>query len=240
MLGQERREPRVRLLQPAAHSDAVRHARESVRVELGEVTEDRLLHQLRMQPRHTVDGVAADDGEVGHPHQAAVIFLDERHAAAPLVVVRVARGDFVEQRAVDQVDDLQMPRQQPLEERHGPGLERLGQQGVVCVREHAPRDRPGRLPLELVLVDEQPHQLGDRERRVRVVELDRHGVRQCLERSSVGQVLGQDVLQACADEEVRLLEPQLLALRRRVVGTGGARRSWRPPARQRRRRGARR
>ena len=47
----------------------------------------------------------------------------------------------------------------------------------------APRDVPRLLPLELVLVDQQPQQLGDRERRVRVVELDRDRVGQRLERA---------------------------------------------------------
>ena len=79
------------------------------------------------------------------------------------------------------------------------------------------------LPLHLVLVDEQAHQFRDRERRVRVVELDRDAVRQLLERAPLGELLGQHVLQARAHEEVLLLEAQLLALRRRVVRVEDAR-----------------
>jgi hypothetical protein len=74
-----------------------------------------------------------------------------------------------------------------------------------------------------VLVHQQADELGDRERRVRVVQLDRPGVGQRLERPVFGQVLRQHVLQARADEEILLLEAQFLALRRRVVGVQDAR-----------------
>jgi hypothetical protein len=68
--------------------------------------------------------------------------------------------DILEQRAVDQVDDLQVTRQQPLEKRDRPGLERFGQQRVVRVRENPPRHVPGLFPFELVLVEQQAHSSG--------------------------------------------------------------------------------
>ncbi len=121
--------------------------------------EDRLRHQLGMELGHAVDRVARDDREVRHAHLAPAALVDERHAAAALVVAGPARRDLVEEGTIDEVDDLQVARQDPLEERDRPDLERLGQQRVVGVREHAPRDLPGLLPLELVLVDQQPDQL---------------------------------------------------------------------------------
>ena len=96
-----------------------------------------LRHQLGVQLRHAVDGVTRDDREVRHAHHATVRLVDQRQAAAALLVVRVFRRDLVEQRAIDQVDDLQVSRQQPLEERDGPDFERFGQQRVVRVRKHA-------------------------------------------------------------------------------------------------------
>jgi len=158
-----------------------------------------------------------------HAHLAAVALVDQRHALPTLVVVRMPGRDLVEQPAVDQVNDLQVARQQPFEERHRPHFERLGQQRVVRVGEHSPRDVPGEFPIHLVLVHQQANELGDRERRMRVVQLDRPGVGQRLERPILGQVLRQHVLQARADEEILLLEAQFLALRRRVVGIQDAR-----------------
>ncbi len=44
---------------------------------------------------------------------------------------------------------------------------------MVRVRERAGRDRPGIFPVHAVLIDQQPHQLGHRDRGMSVVELDR-------------------------------------------------------------------
>jgi hypothetical protein len=52
---------------------------------------------------------------------------------------------------------------------------------------------------------------------MRVVHLHGQRARQLLERAFLGQMRGEDVLNARAHEEVLLLEAQLLALRRRVV-----------------------
>ncbi len=78
-------------------------------------------------------------------------------------------------------------------------------------------------PLQIVDVDQQAHQLDDRHRRMRVVELDRDRLRQILELAPLGEMLREHVLQRSADAEVLLLEAQLLALRRRVVRVQHAR-----------------
>ena len=74
---------------------------------------------------------------------------------------------------VDLENDLQVAREDLLHQRDGPLLERLGQQSMVGIRDGAPREIPRAIPRKILLVDEDPHQLGHRERRVRVVELDR-------------------------------------------------------------------
>jgi hypothetical protein len=78
-------------------------------------------------------------------------------------------------------------------------------------------------PSHFVLVDQQSHQLGNRERRVRVVQLDGERRRAALELPALGHVLREHVLQRGAHEEVLLLEAQLLALRRGVVRVEHAR-----------------
>ena len=68
-----------------------------------------------------------------------------------------------------------------------------------------------RLPVEAFPVQQDPHQLGDGDRRMGVVELDGDLVGQP---SPVGVALAEppeDVLESGRHEEVLLLEPQLLA-----------------------------
>ena len=45
---------------------------------------------------------------------------------------------------------------------------------MVRVEERVGRDLPRLVPRDVLLVDEDAHELGDRERRVRVIELDSH------------------------------------------------------------------
>src|SRR5207245_550761 len=78
----------------------------------------------------------------------------------------------IEQPAVDLEDDLEVAWQQDLEPLERPLLERLGQQRVVRVRQRPVRQVPGLVPSQVRLVEQDPHQLGDGEGRVRVVELD--------------------------------------------------------------------
>ena len=128
---------------------------------------------------------------------------------------------------IDLVDELQVTRQHPAKQRHRPALERLGQDGVVGVGKGPGRHLPGCLPIELLEVDQQPHELGDGERRVRIVELDGRLVREAgkhrqalrrIEHLPALLVAAQDVLQGRRDEEVLLLEPEFLALKDIVVG----------------------
>ena len=129
--------------------------------------------QLGVDRGDAVGAVRAHDGEMRHAHVLLGTLLDQAHALDALLVAREARAHVVEQAPVDLVDDLELPRQQQLEPRDRPLLERLGQQRVVRVGERAPREVPGLVPAELRLVEQDAHQLGHRERRVRVVQLDR-------------------------------------------------------------------
>ena len=51
-----------------------------------EVAQHGLLEQLRVQRGHAVDGVAADHGEVRHPHVPLAGLVDERQAPEQQVV----------------------------------------------------------------------------------------------------------------------------------------------------------
>ena len=126
-----------------------------------------------MQLSHTIDAVAADGGEVGHAHGACAGFVDERHAANARFVIWESRAYILKEPMINCIDNLHVAWQEPSEERCGPGLQRLGQEGMVGISEGILRDLPCGVPVHEVHVNKQAHELGDCNGRVRVVEL--HG-----------------------------------------------------------------
>ncbi len=157
--------------QPAAEGDAVGLVGDARGIEMVQIVEHGLLHQVGMHRRDAVDAVRADEGQLSHPHAAATLFVDQRHRGAEIDVAGAALVGERQMLDVDAVDDLQMPRQQPLEQLDRPGLERFRQQRVVGVGQRGDGDLPGLVPAEIVQVDQDPHQLGDRKARMGVVEL---------------------------------------------------------------------
>ena len=125
----------------------------------------------------------------------------------------------LQQAGVDLVDDLHVARQQPLEERHRPALQRLGQERVVGVADAVPRvSSQASSNSSSWIVHQEPHQLGDADRRVGVVELDRHLVGEVVEAAVLLHVPAQDVLERGGGEEILLPQAQLLPGRRGVGG----------------------
>nr|BFE71643.1 hypothetical protein GCM10020092_049440 [Actinoplanes digitatis] len=184
---------------------------EAARPQVGEPVQGRGGEQPRVQLRDAVDRRAADHGQVRHPDPLLRALRDDRELAQLRVVAGVAVRDLLQEQVVDQEDDLQVPRQQPPHQLDRPGLQRLGQQRVAGVRERAPGDRPGPVPVETLLVDEHPHQLGDRHDRVGVVELDHHLVGEVVPVAVAQPEAPHDVAQRAGDQEVLLLEAQLAA-----------------------------
>lgn len=123
----------------------------------------------------SVDGVRSHDAQVRHVDPLAPLLLDQGHLPQLVHVLRVescdflqrqkrtrldsarpnsrrrrvlgARDSYVEVALVDLVDDLQVSRQQGLQQVHGPALQSFRQDGVVGVGEGAPGQVPG-LPEE--------------------------------------------------------------------------------------------
>ncbi|MCY1447658.1 hypothetical protein D9M71_642880 [compost metagenome] len=114
-------------------------------------------------------------------------------------------------KGIDQVDDLHVPRQHAFHQAHGPGFQGFWQQRVVGVGQGLDGQLPGGVPRHFVLVDEQAHQLGDGDRGVGIVELDRRLLRQVEQAVVHVQVPAQQVLQRGGNEEVFLAQAQLLA-----------------------------
>ncbi|KAF5032754.1 hypothetical protein DSECCO2_613860 [anaerobic digester metagenome] len=90
---------------------------------------------------------------------------------------------------------------------------------MVGVGEGPLADAPGPFPLQGLVVDQQAHEFGDADGRVRVVELHGHLVREAVEGGVVVLAeAAQDVLEGRGHEEILLPQAQLLAAGALVVG----------------------
>ena len=214
---QKLREAGVGFEKPAPESDAVRLVDDPIGIEAVQIVEHRLFHEIGVKLRHAVDLVRAEEGEVPHAHAPPGIFVYERDVGQKVLIVATLFAQCVQVQGIDQIDDLHVAREQALHQRHRPGFKRLGQQRVVRIGERGLGDGPGLLPADAVNIDEQPHQLGDRDRRVRIVELDRHLVGKLRDIAVLFQVTVDEVLQRGGREEIFLAQPKFLASRGRVA-----------------------
>ena len=115
------------------------------------------------------------------------------------------------------IDDLQVPGEQTSQQIDRPHLQCLRQQGVAGVGETLPGDLPRLFPGEAALVDQDAHQLRDGDHRVGVVELEDHPFRQPVQIEAGRQGVVDVVAQRAGHEEVLLLQPEFLALRRGIL-----------------------
>lgn len=109
-----------------------------------------------------------------------MLTLDDAHAANAVHVVGEALGNLSEEVEVDLVDDLEVAGEEALEERKRPLLERLGlavasqvthlgKDSVVGVGEGLGDNLPRGVEGDLLLINEDAHELDDRYRGVGVV-----------------------------------------------------------------------
>ena len=181
-----------------------------------QVGKDRLLHQLGVQRGHAIDAVAARKGQVRHAHPPLAALVDQADRGNGAVVDALQATRLAQQLGVDRIDQLHVARQQPLEQVQRPALQRLGQEGVVGIAEGAPGNIPRLVETQIVMIDQQPHQFGDRHRRMGVVQLDRRLVGQGANVLEILDMPPDDVLERGGGEEIFLPQPQLLARGRAV------------------------
>ena len=213
----------IALHQPAARGHSVGLVHELARGELREVPEQGLAEQARVQRGHAVDLVAANDGQMCHAHLRLAPLLDQAHAPHAILVVGERAAYLLEKARVDLVDDLEMPRQEPLQKPHRPTLERLGHERVIGVSEALPRHLPGLVPAQPVAVHHQAHELCHRQGRVGVVELKDRGAMEIAQVLVTREVTSDGVLKRGGDQEVLLLESKLLARELSIVRVEHAR-----------------
>ena len=125
----------------------------------------------------------------------AVAVVNQRDAPDQIDVAGETLFDFVEEFLVDAVDDAHVTRQQVLEQADRPGFQGFRHQRVIGVGEDALALAPGLRPEHAVIVAQQAHQLGDADRRVRVVEVDGDLIGEVVEVAVFLKMVEQDVLQ---------------------------------------------
>ena len=172
-LAQQIGQLRIGQHQPAAEGDAVGLVVDAAGIEMIEIVEHGLLHQVGMHRRDAVDAVRSDERQLSHPHPAAGLLVDQGDRGPEIDVAGTALLGERQMTDIDAVDDLQMARQQPFEQFDRPGLERFRQQRVVGVGQRRHRDLPRVVPADVVQIDQDPHQFGDGEAGMGVVELHR-------------------------------------------------------------------
>ena len=204
----ERVQAGVALGKPAAVVDAVGDIGEAAGVERADVAEEVAAQDLPVQGGDAVDGPARGKAEVCHVH--AAVGNDE--VAPHARIVAEAGAQVVAPAAVDLADDLPHARQLALDEALRPGLERLGHDGVVRIVDAGGNDGPCLVPAEAVVIEQQAHELGDDERRVRVVDLDDVVLGKVAHRAVARAMGAQDALRRRGDEEILLTDAQGLAL----------------------------
>ena len=208
-------QPRVALLEPAAWGDTVGLVVELPRPQLVPGFEGVGLDDLGVQGGHTVDRVRRVAGDPRHAHS----LVGHRGHVVGRLGVDATAGHVLAEPAIDLTHDLGDAREELLEDRHLPGLQGLGEHRVVGVGEGPGDDGPGGIPAQAVLVHEQPHELGDGQHRVGVVELDGVEVGETVEVGPVVlDVVVDELLQGGRAEEVLLPHSQHLALVGGVVG----------------------
>ena len=181
-----------------------------------EVLEHDVLDDVGVNLGHAVDAMAADHGQVGHANLA----VPQNGGLAQTLLPALLRGvERLVPATADLVDDLIHAGKELGERADGPLLQSLGQDGVVGVAHDLRHDVPGVVPLELLLVDEDTHELGAAHGGVRVVGVDSHKLRQQLPVRAVLFLKGvKKAVDAGRYKQVLLLQTQQAAVLAGVVG----------------------
>src|SRR5215469_218999 len=105
-LGDEAGQPAITDCDEASRGHAIGHIAELIGPQLGEIVHHRLLKQIRMHLRDTVDAMAANSSQVGHTHETLSGFINERHPGEQAAVAWKGRPNFTQKASVDFEDDL--------------------------------------------------------------------------------------------------------------------------------------
>ncbi len=193
--------------QEASLGDAVGLVVEAFGEHLVEVLQLLALQDLRVQPGHAVDGIARHDGHMGHFHLSVV---EDCHLAdllpyIDIIKIRIFLFDLLYKPAVDLLHNLVNSGEQPGEQVNGPFLKSFRHDGMVGVGAGSGGDIPCLVPAQVVIVQEDAHQLGDGHRGMGIIELEGYLLRETVNIIMLSHIFLHSLLHGCGDEEVLLL-----------------------------------
>ena len=217
MFVQEIGQARIGDVNPASWGHAVGYVGKAFGEHFGKVGEDGSGHQVGVDFRHAVDFVRTDDRQPCHADAAAVVLIDDGHAADEVVVEVTDGAQGVQEVGVDFKDDVQMARQQAAHQIDRPSFQGFAHQCVVVVRENLAAHIPCFGPRNAFFINQDAHQFWNGEHRMGVIQVDGDFVRQSADAWETAFVTGDDVLNGSGNQEVFLFQAQFAAGFGRVV-----------------------
>lgn len=94
----------------------------------------------------TVNGMAANDGEMCHVDSLLALLLDQGHATKTIHVPRILGGDLLQVKEVYVVNDLQVSRKDVVQHARWPSFEGFRKHRVIRIGAGSSRDVPSLLP----------------------------------------------------------------------------------------------
>ncbi len=145
-------------------------------------------------------------------------FIDERKTPQPFIVTWVGEPDIIKETSIYFKDYLHVPGQHLLEKRKGPFFESLRKKCMIGVSKCFLRSFPCPIPVNLMLIDKEPHELRHGNGGVCVVQLCCKFFINCIWRIPCKPVNAYHILQRAGDKEILLRKPELLANSRFIIG----------------------
>ncbi len=198
-------EQRVPVGKETSLCDAVCLVVELLRHHFIEIPQFLMFQDLRMEFRDAVYGEARDDRHICHAH---LTVHEDRHFPHFIFVARVHLADFDEESAVDLLYDLVDTRKQSGEQIDGPFFKSLCHDRMVCIRAGLCRYIPCLIPVQPFLIDQQTHQLRNRNCRMCIIHLDNDFLVKPADIAVFLLIFRDQRLKTCRDEEILLFQSE--------------------------------
>ena len=157
---------------------------------------------------HAVYGEAGDDRHVRHAHLSV---HEDCHLLHFILIARIHLADFDEEPAVDLLYDLVDTREKLGEQVDRPFLKSFCHDRMVRIRAGLCRHIPCFLPVQSFLVDEQTHQLRNRNGRMGIIHLDDNFLVELPDVAVFLLIFRDQRLEAGGNEEILLFQPELFS-----------------------------
>ena len=198
---QKRRKLFVGLAKPSSVSDAVRNVGKLFGINVVEILENTVFDNLAVKRGNAVYFVRGDHGKVCHSHLPV---REDRHSFDLIPVARITLPHLPAETLIDLLDNGVNSRQASFDKIFLPFFERFAHNGMVRVCHRSRHDIPGIVPRKTVFVHQKSHHLGDAERRMRIVDMDRREIGKGVNIVVSADMPVDDVLQGRRNEKILL------------------------------------